>query len=123
MLSYHSYSFFCFKCLGYICCVECAVLSALQKCGISLYKPVKEDPSLNLQERAASPTVCYYPVMDKVSASINNKSTVHNYKPMVNRPPKQLPVVPSTSKHEPAIEYTDDVQPCSSKSINSHRAA
>lgn len=90
------------------------------------YEPVTDDPSFNLQERQqggnTSPHHHYSPQFD-----LNRTTTTvtHNYKPNLNYPNV---VVPSTSKQlEPIITacyLDDDVQPCSSKSVdNNYRMA
>lgn len=73
------------------------------------YQPVTEDPSLNLQERQASPS--YSP-----EHMANQTSAMHNYKPIVN-----YQAVPSTSSQR--YNYLDDIQPCSSKSADGYHIA
>lgn len=79
------------------------------------YEPVTEDPSFNLQERQGSSPQHHY------SPQFEVNRTTHNYKPNLNYPN----VVPSTSKQlESTANYLDDVQPCSSKSVdNNYRMA
>ncbi|XP_057654282.1 uncharacterized protein LOC130892730 isoform X2 [Diorhabda carinulata] len=89
-------------CLGYVCSIESAIISLIQKCQMAQYEPVEEDLSFHLQERPFSP---------KDSPQHNKlNQTTHNYKPIVN-----YSVVPSTSKQDP-MNYLEDIQPCSSKS-------
>ncbi|XP_072403247.1 uncharacterized protein [Diabrotica undecimpunctata] len=94
-------------CLGYICSIESAIISVIQKCQMAQYEPVEEDLSFHLQERQFSPKDS--PQHNKVN------QTTHNYKPIVN-----YSVVPSTSKQDP-MNYLDDIQPCSSKSGDPYR--
>lgn len=100
--------------MGYVCCLESVLLSVIQKCNVAHYQPVTEDPSFNLQERQGSP---HY------SPQFELNRTTHNYKPNINYP-IQTAILPSTSRqHEPS-SYLDDVQPCSSKSVdNNYRMA
>ncbi|XP_049818219.1 uncharacterized protein LOC109608177 isoform X1 [Aethina tumida] len=93
-------------CLGYVCCLESAVIALVQRWTRDIYQPVAEDPSLNLQERQLTPH-------DSPDHKANQ--TTHNYKPIVSYP------VASTSRQEP--HYLDDVQPCSSKSSDPYRGA
>ncbi|XP_060518812.1 uncharacterized protein LOC132697370 isoform X2 [Cylas formicarius] len=89
-------------CLGYVCCIESAMLCLIQKFNIRHYELVGEDPSLTLQERQPSPGAT-------PEHKTSNQST-HNYKPILN-----IPSSATTSRQKP-INYLDDVQPCSSKS-------
>ncbi|KAJ8985907.1 hypothetical protein NQ317_010664 [Molorchus minor] len=93
----------------YVCCVESAVISVIQKCKIGYYEPVEEDLSFHLQDRQLSP-------IGSPEHKVNQ--TVHNYKPVLTYPT----VVASTSRQEP-VNYLDDVQPCSSKSSDPFRVA
>ncbi|KAG5896403.1 hypothetical protein JTB14_022491 [Gonioctena quinquepunctata] len=95
-------------CLGYVCCLESAIISVIQKCQIGQYEPVEEDLSFHLQERQTSP---------RDSPLHRANQTTHNYKPIVS-----YSVVPSTSRQEPP-NYLDDIQPCSSKSSDPYRQA
>ncbi|KAB0805022.1 hypothetical protein PPYR_01992 [Photinus pyralis] len=81
--------------LGYACCVESAILTIIQKCTTSRYQPVAEDPSLNLQEKPASPNQ---------SPEHKMNQSVHNYKPATN-----YVALASTSKQSPP-NYLDDIQ-------------
>lgn len=101
----------------------------LQKCGASHYRPVGEDPSnMNLQEhplQETSPTVCYHPVVDRVTTTNNRlvtSASAYNYKPMIATATTIPYAVPSTSQqhHDTLFDYPEyEVQPCSSKSCDS----
>ncbi|KAK4885988.1 hypothetical protein RN001_002259 [Aquatica leii] len=93
--------------LGYVCCVECVILSIIQQCKAPRYQPVAEDPSLNLQEKQASPNQ---------SPEHKLNQTMYNFKPATNY------TLASTSKQE-AHTYLDDIQPCSSKSADKYQIA
>ncbi|VEN39749.1 unnamed protein product [Callosobruchus maculatus] len=92
-------------CLGYVCCLESAVICLIQKCRIGQYEPVEEDLSFHLHERQTSPS--------RTSPDHKVNQTTHNYKPIVP--------IASTSRQEPQHHYLDDVQPCSSKSADPYR--
>ncbi|KAK9877529.1 hypothetical protein WA026_018636 [Henosepilachna vigintioctopunctata] len=97
-------------CLGYISCIESALLALIQKCTNGPYEPVAEDPSMNLQERQIS--LQYSPIHHR------SNQTTHNYKPVMNHPM----TVPSTSRQD-TYNYLEDVQPCSSKCGAVYRTA
>lgn len=116
-----------FQCLGYICCFQSAIIALIQRCQIGEYQPVAEDPSsLNLQERELSPI--QHNVNSTSPDHVNQTSTVHNYKPIVNyavaSTSKQfqnhhLPQArPQTQRDKSKHNIVDDVQPCSSKMNN-----
>ncbi|XP_030763468.1 uncharacterized protein LOC115888040 [Sitophilus oryzae] len=97
--------------LGYVCCVESAIISLVHWCGTSsrIYEPVGEDPNLDLQERQPSPS-------PEHKAS---NQTMHNYKPVA----ASAAAVATTNANQlqpqskkPAAVNVDDAQPCSSKS-------
>lgn len=90
---------FCFQCLGYVCCLESAVLGILQKCTGGYYQPVAEDQQ-ELQQRELQ------------HLDDNATALTHNYKPAT---------VPKKTE-EPSYLH-DDIQPCSSKSADPYRIA
>ncbi|XP_022907274.1 uncharacterized protein [Onthophagus taurus] len=98
-------------CLGYVCCLESLIIALIQKWTKGPYEPVAEDPSLTLQERRPSTS----------QESDNHRQvnqTTHNYKPIVRYPA----AVASTSRQQhDSSSYLDDVQPCSSKSVDQYR--
>lgn len=95
------------QCLGFVCSLESAVISCIQKCKLGQYEPVDEDLSFHLQER--------HPVSSRQDSPPKVNQTTHNYKPINYQP------IASTSKVETTNYLVDDVQPCSSKNSDPYR--
>lgn len=101
---YYSCNFCLYQCLGYICCLQTAVLALIQKfTQAGYYQPVTDDQQQ--QERELQ-------ILDD-RRSIATAMPTHNYKPLANK--QQKPEEPSY--------LLDDIQPCSSKSADPYRIA
>ncbi|XP_050301271.1 uncharacterized protein LOC126739561 [Anthonomus grandis grandis] len=92
--------------LGYVCCLQSLLICLVQqrKPKVTSYEPVGEDPSLNLQERHPSP------LLEGITTSQHKSSS--NMVMIAN----QAHNINFRAIRKTIVEI-DDVQPCSSKSV------
>ncbi|KAF7271426.1 uncharacterized protein LOC143196097 isoform X2 [Rhynchophorus ferrugineus] len=101
--------------LGYVCCIESAIISLVQRCRTTFYEPVGEDPTLNLQERHLTP--------DITPEHKASNQTMHNYKPVIANTGSIQQAIVALPVSKKQTVNVDDVQPCSSKSSDPYRLA
>lgn len=99
-----------FQSLGYVCCIESVIICVLQQCKAKLYHPVGEDPSMTLQDRHQSPD-------QSPQHKVTINQMTHNFRSIGN-----TQLISSTTVKQLTLEI-DDVQPCSSKSLEPYRMA
>lgn len=102
---------FFFQSLGYTCCIESLIICVLQQCKAKLYHPVGEDPSMTLQDRHQSPD-------QSPQHKVTINQTTHSFRSINSN----TQLISSTTVRKLTLEI-DDVQPCSSKSLEPYRMA